>query len=297
MSRNPDRKRFPDQDASLTPLARWFAPKIAFAPPLLFEMFVFAWAYARTPGAIVGKTAEQRQRAGRAIIDVELKRVPYRPETMGDNFDGEVPGLLERHVVEALTFLEPKRVRVRSFDHRALLAIKQIDPQIPTAILIAGTAPVDPAGLTKSAGADTYCPDYQFLDERQVQACHAAGVRVIPWTVNEKADWLRLLEWGVDGITTDYPDRLARLLRRKKIEFSRGAATPLTPLRCVRGSDVCHAAWKQHAQKIAPQRRLPCDRQTSCGTGGQKEDADSSRSAGLLGPPRQTPPAVAARRK
>jgi glycerophosphoryl diester phosphodiesterase len=32
------------------------------------------------------------------------------------------------------------------------------------------------------------------------------------WTVNERADMLRLIEWGVDGIITDYPDILAALL-------------------------------------------------------------------------------------
>ena len=52
-----------------------------------------------------------------------------------------------------------------------------------------------------------------------MRACHAAGVRVLPWTVNDEADWLRLLDWGVDGITTDYPDRLAKLLRRRGIDF------------------------------------------------------------------------------
>jgi glycerophosphoryl diester phosphodiesterase len=56
-------------------------------------------------------------------------------------------------------------------------------------------------------------PDLHFLDERQVRQLHAAGIAVLPWTVNEPSDWQRLLAWGVDGITTDYPDRLARFLR------------------------------------------------------------------------------------
>ena len=41
---------------------------------------------------------------------------------------------------------------------------------------------------------------------------HEAGIRVIPWTVNDPADWTRLLDWGVDGLTTDFPDRLAEAL-------------------------------------------------------------------------------------
>ena len=42
---------------------------------------------------------------------------------------------------------------------------------------------------------------------------------MVPWTINEPEDWMRLLDWGVDGITTDYPDRLATVLRARGISF------------------------------------------------------------------------------
>jgi glycerophosphoryl diester phosphodiesterase len=57
------------------------------------------------------------------------------------------------------------------------------------------------------------------LDEAQVWQLHAEGIRVVPWTVNEPEDWRRLLDWEVDGITTDYPDRLAALLRERGIVY------------------------------------------------------------------------------
>jgi glycerophosphoryl diester phosphodiesterase len=52
-----------------------------------------------------------------------------------------------------------------------------------------------------------------------VQQLHAQEVRVVPWTVNSREDWMRLLDWGVDGITTDFPDQLADLLRAEGIAF------------------------------------------------------------------------------
>jgi glycerophosphoryl diester phosphodiesterase len=218
-----DRKRLPRQDRSVTPLARWFARKVAIAPyspPSLAEMVLFAAAYAGEAGAAAGKTRQQRKRAGRVLFDIELKRVPYYPQTIGDDFDGKAPGLLEQRVLEAaLPFVEMERLRIRSFDHRSVRAARRQPTQVAAAVLIAETAPIDPVALVKSAGADTYCPDFRFLDADLVRNCHAAGVRVLPWTVNDEADWLRLLEWGVDGITTDYPDRLARLLRKRRIEF------------------------------------------------------------------------------
>jgi glycerophosphoryl diester phosphodiesterase len=221
-NRNPDRRRFPDQDCSVTHLTRntgrggGIDP---YAPPTLEALFRLADLYWGS-GGLFGKAAEQCQRAGQVIFDLELKRVPFRPEIIGDDFDGTAPGLLERRVEgTAAAAGKCSRTRVRSFDHRALRLIKTICAELQTAVLIAETAPVDPAALARSAGADLYCPDYRFLDAAQVRACHAAGVRVIPWTVNDEADWLRLLDWGVDGITTDYPDRLADLLRRRGVEF------------------------------------------------------------------------------
>jgi glycerophosphoryl diester phosphodiesterase len=52
----------------------------------------------------------------------------------------------------------------------------------------------------------------QLLSPRFVRDAHARGVAVHVWTVDEEADMRRLLAWGVDGIITDRPDRLARVL-------------------------------------------------------------------------------------
>jgi glycerophosphoryl diester phosphodiesterase len=81
-------------------------------------------------------------------------------------------------------------------------------------VLISETAPIDPTELVRQAEAQMYCPSYQFLDREQVKRVQGAGYRVLPWTVNDPEHWERLLEWGVDGITTDFPDRLAARLER-----------------------------------------------------------------------------------
>lgn len=52
----------------------------------------------------------------------------------------------------------------------------------------------------------------QVLTPRLLREVHARNVAVHVWTVDEEADMRRLLEWGVDGIVTDRPDRLARVL-------------------------------------------------------------------------------------
>ena len=50
-----------------------------------------------------------------------------------------------------------------------------------------------------------------------VIAAKALGLKVIPWTVNERANMERLIVLGVDGIITDYPDRLRAVMAQKRM--------------------------------------------------------------------------------
>jgi glycerophosphoryl diester phosphodiesterase len=221
VARNPDPSRFPDQDSRVTSAADYFALVHSlhpYATPTLADLFTFIEFYA---GISLGhEWADSRLRdcARNLRFHLELKRVPFEPEAVGDGFDGVTAGLLERRVVEEVIKAGMvQRTVVRSFDHRSVRAIREIEPALSTAVLVSNTAPVSPLSLVRDAGATVYCPDYRFLDEPTVRAVRAAGVSVLPWTVNRAEDWERLVAWGVDGITTDYPDRMAEWLRKKGI--------------------------------------------------------------------------------
>ena len=54
----------------------------------------------------------------------------------------------------------------------------------------------------------------RIVTKRLIAALHAQGIPIHIWTVNDEADMKRLLEWGVDGILTDFPDRLSRVLQQ-----------------------------------------------------------------------------------
>ncbi len=214
--RNPDPARFPEQKTDVPPLTRALADAWNMHPyviPTLADLIRFVEEYAGEQGRALGKTEQQRAGAGRLRFDLELKRQPFRPETIGDGFDGTNPGVLERRVVEVVTQAGVvDRTIVRSFDHRCVRAIRQLEPGLTTAVLIAGTAPIHPAALVRDADAQIYCPEFLYLRQEDVAECHAEGVRVVPWTVNETEDVKRLQEWNVDGMTTDYPDRLRNVL-------------------------------------------------------------------------------------
>lgn len=213
---NPDPGRFPDQSTAVTPLAALFAEQHGLHPygiPTLEELLQFMAAYAGELGTLASKSKMQRQRAGSLLFDLELKRVPFHPETINDRYDGTAPGLLEERIVETVRRAGvTARTTVRSFDHRCVRLLRQMEPGLTGAVLLAETAPVAPAELIERADAQVYCPGYLFLDEMIVRQVHSAGARVLPWTVNQPEHWQRLLDWGVDGITTDVPDRLARYL-------------------------------------------------------------------------------------
>lgn len=53
---------------------------------------------------------------------------------------------------------------------------------------------------------DVYSPSQSLVSESLVTACHEAGIRVIPWTINTKADLVRMKSFGCDGAFTDFPD-------------------------------------------------------------------------------------------
>ena len=206
VDRNPHPLRFPGQANEVSPLAEAFATEHGIDPlgiPTLAELFAFAAFY-----------ASKKQQPARLLFDLELKRVPLGPETIADGYDGSGPGVLERVVLRTIDEAGvTERARVRSFDHRCVMYVKRLDPRVQTAVLIAHTAPADPARLLADAGADVYCPDVRFVDADLVRRVHDAGKAVLPWTANEPEEWRRLVDARVDGVTTDYPDRLMEWLR------------------------------------------------------------------------------------
>ena len=69
--------------------------------------------------------------------------------------------------------------------------------------------------LIKTLGGEAWHPKRKDIDKDMVRISHEEGLPVNVWTVNEKYEMLRMIEYGVDGIITDYPLRLKKLMRRK----------------------------------------------------------------------------------
>lgn len=206
---NPDPGRFPDQVAESMPLAG-----DNYAIPTLAELFQFVSDYS----ASEQKSDSRRENAAAVRFNIETKRKPNNPAAIGDEFDGETPGLFETLIVQLIEDNSlTGRVTIQSFDHRSINVIPQLNAAIDTVALT--FQPADPATVAATTSAKIWSPSSRTLTAQQVTAAHDAGLLVVPWTVNSASEMEQLIEWGVDGLITDYPDLLAIVLREQGISY------------------------------------------------------------------------------
>lgn len=93
---------------------------------------------------------------------------------------------------------------VKSFNHRIIKKIKEIDPQIKTQALLYGL-PIDPVVIVKSANSDGLSISTSTIDKTLVEQCHKASLEVTTWNANSIEEMQKLKKMGVDYIGTDYP--------------------------------------------------------------------------------------------
>ncbi|MDT0347154.1 glycerophosphodiester phosphodiesterase [Streptomyces litchfieldiae] len=149
-----------------------------------------------------------------------------------------------------------RQVTIQSFDWGALMRMRDVEPRLPIVALTNGQSflqvgqpgaspwlggiDIDDFGgslvaAARSFGADAISPVHgdpqngqvgdpgyvPYVTEELVDEAHAAGMLVIPWTVNDRATMHKLIDDGVDGIITDYPDRLRTVMAERGFRLPR----------------------------------------------------------------------------
>ncbi|AXJ01967.1 glycerophosphoryl diester phosphodiesterase [Cyclonatronum proteinivorum] len=104
------------------------------------------------------------------------------------------------------------RVFIQSFDVATLQAMREIDATLPLVLLVENERGLDWNLEQLGFIPEVYSPDFRLIDADLVQRVHAKGMRMVPWTINEKDDMLRMVSLGVDGLITDYPNRATEAL-------------------------------------------------------------------------------------
>lgn len=147
-----------------------------------------------------------------------------------------------------------QQVTIQSFDWGTLMALRAAAPELPLIALTNGQSFLrcgepgaspwlggldiddfncDVVAAAASFGASAISPvhgspqdgvigdpDYiPFVTEDMVQRAHEAGLKVIPWTVDDRETMHYLMELGVDGIITNYPDRLRQVMQERGLSL------------------------------------------------------------------------------
>lgn len=141
------------------------------------------------------------------------------------------------------------QVTIQSFDWGALMRMRQVEPRLPLVALTnydflqtgkPGKSPWlggldiddfggDPLTAVKSFGVAAFSPVHGFpqngtvndptyrpyVTKDMVDRAHALGLKVVPWTIDDVATMNKLIDDGVDGIITNYPDRLRGILAER----------------------------------------------------------------------------------
>ena len=73
--------------------------------------------------------------------------------------------------------------------------------------------PLDALPIAEKLNAEAINPSYKSLNAKNVKKIHKAGYKVYPYTVNSKEEISKLISLNVDGIITDYPERVSEIIK------------------------------------------------------------------------------------
>lgn len=157
----------------------------------------------RIPTLADALTAIDRATSSTARWNVEIKVDGDKTAPINVAVDLVLGVLRERGVLG--------RAMIQSFDWSVVRRVREVEPAIPTACL---SEPKRITGEVPKLAAASHCtiwePSFETLTSAEVAQAHELGMRVIPWTVNEPPDIERVIGLGVDGVISDYPDRVPR---------------------------------------------------------------------------------------
>ncbi len=105
------------------------------------------------------------------------------------------------------------RTIIQSFDVRTIQLVHTQYPELKTAFLVEETSAKKLKTQLNALGfiPTIFSPAYQFVDQKLVNSCRRKGMQVIVWTVNTLPEMQKMLDLGVDGIISDYPNLFSAL--------------------------------------------------------------------------------------
>jgi glycerophosphoryl diester phosphodiesterase len=141
-----------------------------------------------------------------AVLDVIDKKVPLNIELKGAGTAKDVNVALQKYIKEKDWKLDD--FLISSFNWEELKIMRQVNNDVAIAILIEEANPLEALTIAKELKAVAINPDYEKLDAEIANQIHAAGFKIYPWTVNEPQAIINMKKIGVDGVFTNFPERV-----------------------------------------------------------------------------------------
>lgn len=190
-------------DVGLRFVDRWpEQKKLSEHKPLATDLIDFTEQYAR------------EKRISPFRYNIEIKSRTGKGEgTLWPDYkqfcDVVIPLLLSKNLGDRLV--------VQSFDVRALEYVHEHYPEVRLSYLTEEEYDIEKILGQLSFLPRWWSPNFEAITRENVAYCHAMGIKVVPWTVDEPADIERMVSCGVDAIISNYPDRLVAIVREKSM--------------------------------------------------------------------------------
>ena len=106
----------------------------------------------------------------------------------------------------------PAKTLVLAFQPQTVTKVHEISPDLQLGFIYNRTQDEE---LRHNCPIDVLIPQFKLASRELIEEVHSEGLTVIPWTVNEVPEIKRLLQLGVDGVLTDYPEKAAKVIGRQ----------------------------------------------------------------------------------
>ncbi len=141
--------------------------------------------------------------------NIELKSSPQ-----GDSVFHPLPSDFSDMVYRLINNYVPwERITIQSFDFRILKYFNRNYPDVQLAALIENDRSTEENLEKLGFYPAIYSPYFKLINQQDINSLHEKDILVIPWTLNEVEDMTNYINWGVDGVITDYPDRALSIIK------------------------------------------------------------------------------------
>jgi len=170
----------------------------------------------RRPGKFPEQTLSPGERIPRLeeVLDLAIAApYPVRLSIEIKDSTAKMPKPVEVLVAQLVALLQERglehRTAIQSTSGAVLVEVRKQEPALGRALV------VDAASAKRwveDGTATIVSRKHVYLERSEVERLQKKGVLVIPWTVNKPQAIQKMLDWGVDGLITDYPDRALAVL-------------------------------------------------------------------------------------